>query len=512
MRLFRPILIALLAFYAFCLAACTSTPKKPNVLILYLDDLGYGDVSAYGKGMLQTPNMDALLNGGIRFTQGYATSATCSPSRYALLSGEYPWKNQRAKILPGDAPILFDTAQVTLPKAFLKAGYETAVIGKWHMGLGNGNINWNQKIAPNPNHIGFSYSYIMAATNDRTPSVYVENGNVVGLEEKDPLFVSYKENFEGEPTAITHPELMTKQTWHHGHNQSVHNGIPRIGYMKGGKNALWVDEDMADHFLEKVKTFLRANSQKPFFLFYALHQPHVPRVPHPRFVGKSGMGPRGDAILEADWCIGEVMKELEKQGVLENTLVLLSSDNGPVLNDGYFDDAVEKIGEHTPSGGLRGGKYSLYEAGTRVPFGAYWKGTIQPKVSEAIVSQLDFAASLSSLIGSKESFPDSKNQMEVLLGKSENGREELVLEATGRVALRQGKYLFIPAYAGNTFIEQVQIENGSNAEVQLFDLEKDLSQQNNLAKENTAIASNLGRRLNELTFQYTQAPTKLELK
>jgi arylsulfatase A-like enzyme len=165
--------------------ACNSEPPqetKPNVLLIYLDDLGYGDVSAYNQGTLQTPNIDKLAENGLRFTNGYATSATCSPSRYALLSGQYPWKNERAKILAGDAPMLFDSARITVADMFKTSGYRTAVVGKWHMGLGSGNIDWNKDISITPNDIGFDLSYIMAATNDRTPTVYVENRRVVGLE------------------------------------------------------------------------------------------------------------------------------------------------------------------------------------------------------------------------------------------------------------------------------------------------------------------------------------------
>ena len=187
--------------------------------------------------------------------------------------------------------------------------------------------------------------------------------------------------------------------WHHGHNSSIVNGIPRIGFMKGGESAKWLDEDMADTFLVKAQQYIVEHRDEPFFLYYALQQPHVPRTPHPRFVGASSMGPRGDVIVEADWCIGELIHTLEAQGLLENTLIILSSDNGPVLNDGYYDQAVELIGDHLPAGPLRGGKYSLFEAGTRVPFITYWKGTIQPGVSDAMVSQIDLLASLCRLSG-----------------------------------------------------------------------------------------------------------------
>ena len=303
-----------------------NAPNQPNVLIIYADDLGYGDVSAYQHGTLKTPNIDQLAASGLRFTNGYATSATCTPSRFALLTGVYPWRNKNARILPGDAPLLIDTTAITLATMLKKQGYETGVVGKWHLGLGSGNVNWNKAIARTPNDIGFEYSYIMAATGDRVPTVYVENRNIQGLQASDPLYVSYEKNFAGQPTALTNPELMTKMKWHHGHDQSIHNGIPRIGYMKGGKSALWVDETMANVFLNKAKAFIDAHQAKkttrPFLLYYALHEPHVPRVPGEKFAGKSGLGPRGDAILEADWCVGEIRKKLEADGLLANTLIV----------------------------------------------------------------------------------------------------------------------------------------------------------------------------------------------
>lgn len=458
-----------------------SSTEKPNIVIIYMDDLGYGDVGAYGATEIETPNIDSLAAGGVRFTDGYATSATCSPSRYALLTGRYPWRNERAKILSGTAPLLIDTARITLPKMLKEEGYYTGIVGKWHLGLGDGNVDWNKRIAPGPNEVGFDYAHIMAATQDRVPTVYIENGYVVGLDPDDPISVDYEKNFEGEPTGKDNPELLTMR-WHHGHNSSIVNGIPRIGYMKGGESAKWSDVDMADHFLAKAKSYVQEHKDEPFFLYYAFQQPHVPRTPHPRFAGATGMGPRGDVIAEADWVIGEFIGTLEEAGILENTLIIFSSDNGPVLNDGYYDDAVEKLGDHTPWGPLRGGKYSLFEAGTRVPFIVYWKGTIQPSVSDAMVSQVDIFSSLAALVSSDKQGPDSKNMLEVFMGKSDQGRDELVLEATTRTAYRKGNWVMIPPYKGPAVNTQVNIELGNADEYQLYNLSNDIGQQENLAK------------------------------
>ena len=457
--------------------------KKPNIIIIYADDLGYGDLSSYGATALNTPNMDRLINGGVKFTNGYASSATCTPSRYALLTGTYPWRNKNAKILPGTAPLLIDTTQMTVAKLLKGNGYTTGIVGKWHLGLGNGQVDWNSPISPGPNEVGFDYSYIMAATQDRVPTVYIKNGIVENLDKNDPIYINYDKNYEGQSTGLDNPELL-KMKWHHGHNNTIVNGIPRIGFMQGGESAKWIDEEMAPHFLEKAQKFVTSTKDQPFFLYYALQQPHVPRTPAPEFVGKSGMGPRGDVILEADWCIGQLYATLEELSLLENTLILFTSDNGPVLNDGYYDDAGEKIGDHRPSGPLRGGKYSLFEAGTRVPFATYWKGTIAPQTSDALISQIDFLSSISSLIGDDQKGPDSENLMDVLLGKEDEGRQNLILEATTRTALRSANWILIPPYNGAAVATQVNIELGNDPDFQLYNLSEDIGQTNNLAEAN----------------------------
>jgi arylsulfatase A-like enzyme len=480
--------------------------EHPNIVIIYLDDLGYGDVSSYGATEINTPNIDLLADEGIRFTDAHASSATCTPSRYALLTGMYPWRNKNARILSGSAPLLISTEQQTIPKLLKQQGYQTGIVGKWHLGLGNGNVNWNKRVSPGPNEVGFDYAYIMAATQDRVPTVYIEDGDVVGLDPSDPIEVSYSKNFEGEPTAKDNPELVTMK-WEHGHNNSIVNGIGRIGYMKGGEAAKWSDVDMSDHFLTKAQEYIQSRKKnEPFFLYYALQQPHVPRTPHPRFAGKSGMGPRGDVILEADWSIGEFMNTLKEEGLLENTLVILTSDNGPVLNDGYYDDAVEKIGNHTPSGPLRGGKYSLFEAGTRVPFITYWKGEIKPGVSDALISQMDILASIGHLTGITVDSTDSQDFKSVLFGETKKGRQELILEATSRTALRYDNWLMIPPYKGPAVIKSVNIEIGNSKDFQLYNLNDDIGQQDNLAKNNPEKLNELNAKFHELKEEWHHEP------
>ena len=501
----------LLLFFTFLFSCNSEKNVQPNVVIIYLDDLGYGDVSSYQLGTLETPNIDKIANGGIRFTNGYASSATCSPSRYALMTGTYPWRNKKAKIITG-GNLIIDESEMTLPKMFKSMGYQTGVVGKWHLGLGkDGPIDYNSLISPGPNEVGFDHSYIMADTQDRVPTVYIENGNVVNLDPSDPIEINFDDNDYGLPSGTKNPEMLTMR-WHHGHNKAIINGVPRIGYMKGGDKAKWSDIDMADEFINKAKDYLNKVKDKPFFLFYSLQQPHVPRTPHPRFVGSSGMGPRGDVIKEADWCIGEMYNYLEENGILDNTIIIISSDNGPVLNDGYYDDAVEKLGDHTPAGNLRGGKYSLFEAGTRVPFITYWKGTIKPEISDEIVTQIDFLNSFSSLLGSEIKSNDGVDLSSVFFKNKGKGREELVIEATSRTAFRKNNWVMIPPYDLIAVHPRVNIELGNSKDHLLFNLENDISQQNDLSKSNPDKLKEMISRYEEILGSDKKSAKKLELE
>lgn len=472
-----------LTFYAFAgissmpvtLLAGQFQPEKksidkqhPNVVLIVADDLGYGDLSCYGADAIQTPGMDRIANEGIRFTRGFCTAATSTPSRYSVMTGKYPWTNPDAKILPGNAALIIDTSAITLPKVMKQAGYVTGSVGKWHIGLGDGNVDWNERVYPGASEIGYDYSFIQAATNDRVPCVFLENNIVVGLDPNDPLYVDYRKNFSGEPTGKDNPELLRMYP-SVGHAGSIVNGVPRIGFQKGGKAAQWRDEDMAQLFLQKAKQFVVDNKERPFFLYYGLHQPHVPRVPNERFIGKSGMGPRGDVILEADWCVDEFLKELDRLGLAENTIVILTSDNGPVLDDGYKDQAVELVGKHRPAGPLRGWKTTMYDGGVRVPFMLRWPAMVKPGVSDAFVCQMDLLASFAGLLG--QTYPDkldSRNTLKAFLGKSKKGREELVIEGMFNYAYRKGDWALIPPYRKQT-------------EYQLYNLKEDIGQKHNLA-------------------------------
>ncbi|MBN7809723.1 arylsulfatase [Algoriphagus sp. H41] len=467
------------------LASCQSGSSqqipatKPNIVLIYTDDVGYGDISAYG-GKIPTPNIDRIAENGLRFTNAYATAATCTPSRYSLLTGEYAWRAKGRGVAPGDASALIRPGVETLPLVLQRSGYRTAVVGKWHLGLGGDEgPDWNGVLKPGPLEIGFDYSFIIPATGDRVPTVFVENHRVVGLDPSDPIEVSYRKKVGDRPTGKDNPEQL-QMMWSHGHDQTIVNGVSRIGYMAGGEAALWRDEDFAQTFVNKATEFVTAESEQPFFLYFSTHDIHVPRIAHEQFQGATEFGPRGDVIVQLDWTVGELMKLLKEKGLEENTIVIFTSDNGPVWDDGYVDQAKELIGTHDAAGGLRGGKYSGFEAGTRVPFIVHWPGSIREGANQAaLFSQVDllgsFAAANQVSYDSTQAI-DSQNQWAALIGKSEQGRHSLVQEAlfSNLAYVRADGYKLIPGNEGPQIVPWgTEIETGFDKKDQLFDLNTD---------------------------------------
>jgi len=479
---------------------------KPNVVFIYADDIGFGDLSCNGTKTIKTPNVEALARQGVRFTNMHSSAATCTPSRYALLTGEYAWRKEGTGIAAGNAGSIIRPERFTLADVFKNAGYQTGVVGKWHLGLGDktGTQDWNGHITPGPSDLGFDYSFILAATGDRVPCVFVENEHIVNLDPKDPVFVDYEKNFEGEPTGKLNPELL-KMHPSHGHDMSIVNGISRIGFMKGGKSALWKDEEMAGRITTKAVTFIENNREKPFFLYFATQDAHVPRVPDPNFVGKSGMGPRGDAILEFDWSVGKILKTLKRLGLDQNTLVILSSDNGPVVDDGYKDQAVELLGNHKPAGEYRGGKYSSFEGGTRVPGMLCWPGRVKPGVSDRLLCQVDMLATMAALLKveiPKNAAPDSENQLSTWLNNSGKGREYLVLQnVQNNLSIEDGKWKFIAPGKGPAYNRDTNTELGNLDKDQLYNLSKDKGEKVNVATQNPDIVEKLKSKLERIKNQ-----------
>lgn len=465
-----------------CGEATRTAQQKPNIVFIYTDDLGYGDLGCNGAIGVKTPHIDSMARNGILFTDAHSSASTCTPSRFSLLTGSYAFRNNAA-ILPGSAPLLIRPGTPTLPSMLKKAGYQTAVIGKWHLGLGNGSPTWNGVLEPGPLEIGFNYSFIIPATLDRVPTVFVEDHHVVNLDSLDPITISYDHPVGNLPTGLRNPGML-KMTADSQHSGTIVDSISRIGYMMGGKSAWWKDEDIAGVLIDKVRNFIGQHRKAPFFLYFAVTDIHVPRDPNARFVGTSTLGPRGDAIREMDWSAGQVLQILQENGLTDNTLVIFTSDNGPILDDGYGDSAEQLVGADRPWGPFRGGKYSAYEAGTRMPTIAYWPGTVKPAVSDALFSQVDFYASLAKLVGhplETNEAPDSYDMLDVILGKSVKGRTYMLEEAY-TLALRDGDWKYIAPQTKPTpeWLKHKHVATGLSTEPQLFDLRSDTLEQHNL--------------------------------
>jgi arylsulfatase A-like enzyme len=476
---------------------------SPNIIIFYVDDLGYGDLTCYNAQGVPTPNIDKIASMGILFTDAHSTASTCTPSRYSLLTGRYAFRNNAA-ILPGDAPLLIEPGSYTLPSMLKKAGYKTGVVGKWHLGLGNGSIDWNNVVKPGPLEIGFDYSFILPSTGDRVPSVYLENHHVVNLKPTDkPIVVDYNKKLDGYPNGLDQPELL-RQKADIQHSNTIVNGISRIGYMQGGESALWVDEDFPEVLTKKAQDFILESKDSPFFLFFPYHDIHVPRLPHKMFAGKSGLGPRGDVIMQMDWVTGQMIDYLEKVGKSNNTLIIFTSDNGPVLNDGYEDGSEKMEKSHKPSGPYRGGKYSAYEAGTRVPMIVYWPQKTVKGVSNTPISQIDVYASIAGLVGRKlanlEAI-DSENNLDALLNPESLG-SKYVIEESFTTQIRYGKWKYIEPFSETKkipdFMKNKGVEGGFEYYPQLYDLDQDVHEKNNLAKSNPSLVDQLQTEINNV--------------
>ena len=481
-------ILALLILSSFSISSVYSQQgkAKPNVILIYADDLGYGDVSVYGATRVQTPNLDKLAKSGTRFTNAHSTSATCTPSRFALMTGNYPWRQNGTGVLPGDAKLIIPTDKASLPKVFKQSGYQTAIVGKWHLGLGTQvEKDWNEDIKPGPLEVGFDYSFIFPATADRVPTVFLENHRVVGLDPSDPIKINYQSKIGLDPTGKENPELLKmKASPNHGHNNTIVNGIGRIGFMEGGTKARWVDEEVSTTFLNVAQNFISTNKNKPFFLFFSLTEPHVPRMPATFFKGKSKLGYRGDAILQLDWTVGQIMQQIELLGLTENTIIVFSSDNGPVIDDGYADEAVEKNKEHKPAGPYRGGKYSNFEGGTRVPFIISGKGISKNKISDALISQIDLIASFSKMLGHEKpkDAMDSEDMYSTLQGINNKGREIYVQHAYS-LAIVKDNWKYIEPNDGPAYNSLTNTELGNAKGPQLYNLKEDKGELVNLASK-----------------------------
>lgn len=477
---------------------------QPNIVVIMADDLGFGDVSCYGAKRIQTPSIDRLASEGIRFTSGYCSASTCTPTRYSFLTGEYAFRRPNTGIAPPNSPAIISPDAVTLPGVLREAGYRTGVIGKWHLGLGESEgPDWNGELKPGPLEIGFDSCFLLPTTNDRVPQVFVRDRRVEGLSQSDPLWVGSKKPSADHPDGQSHRATL-RLDWSHGHHDSIHNGISRIGFYTGGMTARFRDEDLADRWVAEARQFMQLEPERPFFLFFSSHDVHVPRMPHERFQGTTELGLRGDSIAELDWSVGQIHSAVNDLPGDRPTFIVFCSDNGPVLDDGYQDEAVEQNGDHRSAGPFTGGKYSVYEGGTRTPFIAWWPDKLKPMVSEEMVCTIDLPASLAKIVGAEipsHAFPDSFDVSDALIGlASATGRPHLVQQDNGRhgnFGFRRGQWKLLVHKNQKAFnnVVEAHLANTKVPHYQLFDLSKDPSESSDVSKEYPDIVASMRKEL-----------------
>ena len=428
-RIAHPLLIALVLVGMIC--GKTRAADQPNIVLINADDLGYGDVGCYGATKLQTPNIDRLAKEGRRFTDAHTASAVCSPSRYGLMTGQFPLRRNFWGPLPLTNELTIDTSQPTIASVLKSAGYDTAMIGKWHLGFGKGKTDWNKPLKPGPLELGFDYYFGMPTVNSGPPFVYVENHGVVDYDPDDP-FVMRKES-----VTQKFPEK---------------SGYTAIG---GAKKAhqRYRDEFVGTTFAEKAVAWINERDQqderRPFFLYLATTNIHHPFTPHPRFKGTSQCGLYGDFVHELDWIVGELLQTLDDAGLADNTLVIFTSDNGGMLNN--TGQKAWKAG-HRLNGKLLGFKFGAWEGGHRIPWIVRWPGHVPAGTeSDALISQIDLLPTFAAVSGApipKHAVLDGVNQLTEWTGTATKpARDMLIISPNSpmHLTVRKGKWVYIPA-------------------------------------------------------------------
>ncbi|MDZ4687866.1 MAG: arylsulfatase [Planctomycetaceae bacterium] len=496
----RLFLVVCLMAAGLPMAVGQESRATPNIVFILGDDIGYGDFGCYGATKIKTPHVDRLAQQGVRLTDAHSPSAMCTPTRYAFMTGRYAWRQPAgSSVLSGIAPLCIMPGSPTVPSILKQAGYATGMVGKWHLGLGERETDYNRAIKPGPLEAGFDYAFILPATGDRVPCVFVENHSVVGYDAADPIRLDY--------------------TVRRGDPESVVAGIPRIGGMKGGQAALWSDADIADTFARKAVAFIEQHNSSPFFLYLATHDAHVPRVPHDRFRGSSQSGVRGDVIQEFDATVGSVLEALDRLQLTENTLVIVTSDNGGVLDPNGPDTVnagTEKTNNgHLQNGALRGIKGNLFEGGHRVPFVARWPSRIKAgTTTDQLICHVDMLATFAAAAHQKladDAGPDSFNVLSALLGTAEKPVRNHLINHTagfpGRLAVRQGPWKYSPAsYAGGKQRTNKDGQKAALIPAQLFNLADDLGEKKDVIGDHAEKVQELDALLKKIRTEPRSRP------
>ena len=516
--------LAVISYLTFCLAVhpvafadgpgerlapsnSRQTNGKPNIVVILADDLGYGDVRPLNpESKIPTPHFDRLAREGITFTDGHTPSAVCTPTRYGLLCGRYSWRTSMKRgVLNGYSPPLLQPDRQTIGSVLQAAGYTTACIGKWHLGLGwqwrdtrpddlyefrvgkkKQRVDFSKPVTDCPIHHGFDQSYIIPASLDFSPYVYLKNDRVV----KQPNRIIPAKPF------------------------------PKF-YRRAEISPDFKHVDTLDHLLAKAQGFIneQAKNDDPFFLYFPLSAPHKPVIPHPRFHDKTKLGDYGDFVMQVDWTVGQILKTLDEAGVNDETLVVVTSDNGSFMYRQENDPDHTKSASahfyhprnHRANGPLRGTKADIWEAGHRVPFFVRMPKSLEGgKRIGTPVCQTDLLATLAEVAGAefdRKSAEDSFSFLPLLQGKqSETVRPPIIHQSgSGFLAIRDGNWKLVLANGSGGREKPRGTLYGKP--YQLFDLSQDIDEQKNVADQHPELVSKMVKRFEEIAHGDQIQPT-----
>lgn len=441
--------------------ALTSGSARPNIIYIMADDLGYGDLGCYGARKIATPHIDRLASQGLRLTDAHSSSAVCTPSRYSVLTGRYCWRSRLKRwVLWGFEPPLIEPERLTLVSMLRAKGYATAAIGKWHLGLGwttrdgadplgdGSNVDYAVPVTGGPNARGFDHSFVLTGSLDMAPYCFLRDGGVVG-----------------NPSVEKHPYLPQQR--------------------KGLMVPDWQDDMVDVRFAEEAVAFIDRQAQRepdrPFFLYLTPSAPHRPCVPPPFMRGASQAGNRGDMVALVDWMVGQVDEALARNGLTDDTLIMITSDNGAQLTD-----VDGKDWGHRANGALRGQKADIWDGGHREPFIVRWPGRVAAgTASDVLVGLMDVMATCAEIVGYElpaTAAPDSYSFLPVLLGQATVDRQVLVHHSGGGMfSVRQGDWKLVLGLGSGGFSEPVCAHaNPGEPLGQLYNLRDDLAETTNL--------------------------------
>ena len=502
------LLLFAVGILAGCTAAAAESSVRPNVVYILADDLGYGDVQCCNPdGKIPTPSIDRLAAEGMLFTDAHSTSAVCSPTRYAVLTGRYSWRSRLQKgVLGGLSPRLIEPGRMTVASLLKQHGYHTACVGKWHLGMDwvvkpgkevselniepreqVWNVDYSQPITNGPQSVGFDDYFGISASLDMVPYTYIENDRVAKLPTEDRDF----------------PLMLGRE-----------RGRARKGPTAPGFEVEHVLPDLTRKAVEYIDGRAAAAKQgTPFFLYLPLASPHTPIAPTEEWQGRSGLNMYGDFVMQTDWSIGEVLKALDRHGLTGNTLLIFTSDNG-CSPQAEFPDLLAK--GHNPSHVFRGHKADIYEGGHRVPFLVRWPGRVPAgTTSDQLICHADLLATCADVLDfdlPNEAGEDSVSILPALLGQDEQPLREAAVHhsVNGSFAIRQGKWKLIlcPGSGGWSAPRPGRDDTSGLPDVQLYDLSTDIGETKNVQAEHPKVVERLTALLDRYVAEGRSTPGK----